>query len=296
LNIIQLQYFVDSAESGSFTETAKKHGITVPAVSQSISQLENELEATLFTRSKKGIALTQDGFKAMKYARTILTNVRNMRNELSKSNPINTGNIVIATIPGMVSLVTDTTITFMGIYPHINVQLLEGDNTAVMNQVMKGEADMGFVSLSRESQDDSFTWEPVIRGEAVIVVNKQSPLRFLTAITSSELHNEVLVIYKDAYIERIAAELIQGDTGNRIALTTNNTQAIMQMVSRGNAITIATDYIVNTMPEKFKNEVVSIPIGKYKKYPNYLWRITKKDVEVSAIIKEYTQHLYANLE
>jgi DNA-binding transcriptional LysR family regulator len=150
--------------------------------------------------------------------------------------------------------------------------------------------------LSRESQDDSFTWEPVIRGEAVIVVNKQSPLRFLTAITSSELHNEVLVIYKDAYIERIAAELIQGDSGNRIALTTNNTQAIMQMVSRGNAITIATDYIVNTMPEKFKNEVVSIPIGKYKKYPNYLWRITKKDVEVSAIIKEYTQHLYANLE
>ncbi|MNR12672.1 LysR substrate binding domain protein [compost metagenome] len=165
-----------------------------------------------------------------------------------------------------------------------------------MNQVMKGEADMGFVSLSRESQDESFTWEPVIRGEAVVVVNKQSPLRFLPAITWADLHNEVFVIYKDAYIEKIAAELISGGSGNRIALTTNNTQAIMQMVSRGNAITFATDYIVKTMPEKFKSEVVTIPIGKDRKYPNYLWRITKKDVEVSAIIKEYTQHLFANLE
>ncbi|OCT16146.1 hypothetical protein A8709_01485 [Paenibacillus pectinilyticus] len=296
MNVIQLQYFIDSAESGSFTETARKHGITVPAISQSISQLENELEATLFTRSKKGIVPTQDGFKAMKYARTILSNVRNMREELSNSKQIDTGNIVIATIPGMISLVTSTTIAFMSIYPHVNVQLFEGDNTAVMNQVMKGEANMGFVSFARDHLDEAYTWEPVIRGEAVIVVNKHSPLRFLDEITGPELTNEVFVIYKDAYIERIAGELIAGDTGNRIALTTNNLEAIMQMVTRGNAITIGTDYIVNALPEPLRSELVSVPIGKYRHSPNYLWRVTKKDVEVSAIIKEFTQRLFADLE
>ncbi|WNR44353.1 LysR family transcriptional regulator [Paenibacillus roseipurpureus] len=296
MNIIQFQYFVEAAESGSFTETAKKNSVTVPAISQSISQLEQELGATLFTRSKKGIVLTPDGVKAMKYARTILTNVRNMRNELGYTAGINTGNIVIATIPGMVSLVTKTTIAFMRIYPHLNVQLLEEDNTAVMNQVMKGEANMGFVSLARDNLDEAFTWEPVIRGEAVIVVNKHSPLRFLPSITGPELQEEVFVIYKDAYIERITGELISGENGNRIALTTNNLEAIMQMVIRGNAITIGTDYIVNALPERYRNELVAIPIDKYRKSPNYLWRVTKKDVEVSAVIKEFTQQLFANLE
>lgn len=296
MNMIQLQYLIDAAESGSFTETAKKHGITVPAVSQSISQLENELEVTLFTRSKKGIIPTKEGFKAMKYVRTILANVRNMKNELSNANQINEGHIVIATIPGMIQLVTNTTIAFMDIYPHVNVQLFEGDNTAVMNQVMKDEANMGFVSFGREHQDEAYTWEPVIRGEAVIVVNKHSPLRFLDEVTSSELSNEVFVIYKDAYIERIAAELISGDTGNRIALTTNNLQAIMEMVTRGNAITIGTDFIVNALAEPLRSELFTVPIGKYRNSPNYLWRITKKDTEVSRIIQEFTQRLYADLE
>ena len=57
----QLRAFCYTARLGSLTEAALRLGVTQPAVSVQVRQLEYELQATLFQRTSKGSRLTRAG-------------------------------------------------------------------------------------------------------------------------------------------------------------------------------------------------------------------------------------------
>jgi len=60
MNNSQLQLFVKVAETGSFTRAGQEMNMTQPAVSRSISSLENDLGVTLIIRDRRnGIMLTE---------------------------------------------------------------------------------------------------------------------------------------------------------------------------------------------------------------------------------------------
>ncbi|HMM70600.1 MAG TPA: LysR family transcriptional regulator, partial [Gudongella oleilytica] len=53
--------FNQVAVLGSFTKAANTLFMSQPAVSQSIAALESELGVRLFTRTRKGVVLTEEG-------------------------------------------------------------------------------------------------------------------------------------------------------------------------------------------------------------------------------------------
>ena len=61
MNIRQLEYFIVMAETQQITEAAQQLYIAQPPLSRSLQRLENELGVVLFTRTKKGIELTDTG-------------------------------------------------------------------------------------------------------------------------------------------------------------------------------------------------------------------------------------------
>ena len=56
-----LEYFIASAEEGSFSAAARRLGITIPAVANLVNGLERSLGIALFERSSQGLALTAAG-------------------------------------------------------------------------------------------------------------------------------------------------------------------------------------------------------------------------------------------
>jgi len=296
MNIIQLQYLVDVGELGSFTKAAKKNRMTVPAISISISQLEAELEVSLFSRSKKGVIPTMEGKKVIQHAISILKTINKMKYDISLSKNKNYGNIIIATIPGMVPQIINNTLEFRKSYPYINVQMAEADTDAVLNQVKNGHADMGFVSFGTNNHDEALNWDPVKRVEVVLAVHKSSTLRFNNHISLDEIKDEMIVLYNDPYLLKIAENLFSDDLKNRIALTSNNAEALLQMVIHGNAITIMNDYNLHSLPPHIRNEVITISINEYLTLSNYLWRVTRKNEEVSEMIEQFTEHLLADIK
>ncbi|MDI7744183.1 LysR family transcriptional regulator [Lysinibacillus fusiformis] len=297
MNIIQLQYLIDVAELGTFTEAAKKNLMTVPAISISISQLEEELEVSLFTRSRKGVSPTNEGKKVIQHAISILKTIDKMKNDISISRNTNQGNISIATIPGIVPKIINTMLDYQKRYPYINVQIVEGDTTTVLNHVKNGVADMGFVTFSTTNQDPAIKWQPIIKDEAILVVSKSSALRFQQSISSNEIKEETIVLYNDPYIKMIAEKFLLDDlSSNKVSLISNNVDAIFQMVVKANAITIATDYIVNLLPSHIKSEVITISINEYAiQSNNFLWRLTRNNEQVSTILEQFTEHLLSQL-
>lgn len=68
----RLRMFTVLAEEGNFTRAARRLGISQPAVSQSISELERSLGVKLFTRTRTAAVLTGEGEMFRSYATEIL--------------------------------------------------------------------------------------------------------------------------------------------------------------------------------------------------------------------------------
>lgn len=72
LEDFKLKVFMAVAENGSFTIAAKALGITQPAVSQNIAELEKNMGAELFTRGRGAVTMTAAGIAFKEYAEKIL--------------------------------------------------------------------------------------------------------------------------------------------------------------------------------------------------------------------------------
>jgi DNA-binding transcriptional LysR family regulator len=68
----QLRYVIQVAESGSLTAAAQRLYIAQPSLSKAVSELEHEMGITIFTRSRTGVELTEEGTRFLSYARQVV--------------------------------------------------------------------------------------------------------------------------------------------------------------------------------------------------------------------------------
>ena len=72
LDDFRLRVFLIVAAEGSFTRAAQHLGVSQPAVSQNIAELEKQVGAALFERGRGEVALTAEGYVFKDYAAKIL--------------------------------------------------------------------------------------------------------------------------------------------------------------------------------------------------------------------------------
>lgn len=75
MTLQQLKYIVTVAETGNITEAAKRLFISQPSLTNAIRELESEMQVTIFNRTNKGVAVTNEGDVFLSYARQILEQV-----------------------------------------------------------------------------------------------------------------------------------------------------------------------------------------------------------------------------
>ena len=72
MTLQQLRYVICVAETGTITEAAERLFITQPSLTNSIHELETEMNIKIFARSNKGISITPEGEIFLGYARQVL--------------------------------------------------------------------------------------------------------------------------------------------------------------------------------------------------------------------------------
>ena len=72
MTIQQLRYAVTISELGSLNKASEILYIAQPSLTSSVQELEKELGITVFSRSGRGVTLTNDGMEFIRYAREVL--------------------------------------------------------------------------------------------------------------------------------------------------------------------------------------------------------------------------------
>lgn len=72
MTLQQLKYIISIAESGSITSAAQKLLVSQPSLSKAVSELEKEMEITIFYRNNRGVYLSEEGTRFLSYARQVV--------------------------------------------------------------------------------------------------------------------------------------------------------------------------------------------------------------------------------
>ena len=94
MELRQLKYFVAIAEHGTFTKAASKVYVAQSALSHQLAQLEQEVGAVLFHRSRRGVDLTEAGQVFHAHALSILRQVEDARDSVASLTDSPAGRVV----------------------------------------------------------------------------------------------------------------------------------------------------------------------------------------------------------
>lgn len=117
-----LEFFVQAAQTRSFSKAGRSLGVSSSTVGKSVSRLEERLGVRLFHRSTRTITLTAEGAMFLERCRRILSEVEAAELELSETHQIPRGRLRIS-LPLARELVMSTLIAFMHNYPDIELDV-----------------------------------------------------------------------------------------------------------------------------------------------------------------------------
>ena len=139
--------FLEVAKQGNISAAAQNLFISQSAVSQSVKQLEEQLQVRLFSRSTRGVSLTSEGKLLLEYVSNALGLLQSGEEKIAASRQLLTGELII----GASDTVTKTYLlsrleAFHKDYPDIRIRILNGTTSMVLDYLHAGQVDIAFAS------------------------------------------------------------------------------------------------------------------------------------------------------
>ena len=152
MTLNQIRNVVAIAERGSLRSAARALGVTQPAVTRSIRELEHELGVTLFERKATGMALTTLGDAFVRRASGIQHEVERVRSEMEQLKGQRTGTVSIGLSPAShVALLSRVIGPFEKRYPDVKLRVVEGLFPTMERDLQDGVIDFYVGQIGRAS-------------------------------------------------------------------------------------------------------------------------------------------------
>ena len=252
MNIQQIKTFITVIESGSFSQAARILGVSQPAVTMQVQNLESDIGTSLLDRRYRRVELTEAGKVLVPYAREMIKEANRARADIAGLSGEVTGvlNIALSTTPGdyiIPSLLGD----FLKEYPQVEVRLSVLNTDETLEQIEKREADVGMIGALAKSTLVNFK---KMGTDELIVVASPKKAQELKAhatkgvCTLKELARERWVARsEDSGTQQVSKQLFVSQKINYdeldVAIRLGTGEAVVNAVEGGLGIAIVSSYV-----------------------------------------------------
>ena len=172
----QIRDLLAVVEAGSLRAAARRIGVSQPAISKSIAQLEREVQAQLLLRTAQGVMLTAAGRAFVARGRVIQGELRKVHDDLAALHGRAEGSVSFGCGPAVAfPLVPDAMSRFRAKWPRAHVRIREGMRNALLPLVRDETLDFS-ISESTPSDEAGLQFKPLMQPELVIVARRGHPL------------------------------------------------------------------------------------------------------------------------
>lgn len=200
-----MHLFVQVVEEKSYTQVARRLGVSQPAISNQMRVLEEKLGVKLFQRQGKGFTLTHEGETVLKYALRILEEWNSLHEEMGENATEIMGKVHIGAshIPGEY-LLPKLLSPIQRDQPKINFKVTIGDSLEIAEKVLTHEVDFAVVGSNFHTDKLNSTYW--IKDDIKCIVSRDHPLAQLEKITPEDLLEYPMVIREAGSGHRRALE------------------------------------------------------------------------------------------
>jgi len=177
LKLRQLRLLVAVGVHGNIQNAARELGVSQPAATKMIQDLELDFEVKLFNRTNRGVVPTVFGETLIRHGKLIFAQVSNAAQELDDLNEGNSGRVVVGTLLAASSSLIPTAIDILlSERPNVAIKVSEGTNEVLMPGLLSGEIDMVVGRLPSHRHRDKISQEKLFEDRILAVVGNQHPL------------------------------------------------------------------------------------------------------------------------
>jgi len=160
LNLYHIFYTV--AQCGNISAAAKKLYISQPAVSKSISRLEESFASPLLIRSSRGVTLTENGQLLYKHLDTAFQAIRQGEEMISRNDLLGAGSLSIGVSTTLCKYVLLPYLQdYITANPYVKVSLSCQSTYETIASLENGRLDLGLVGESDRLESSHLTFLPI---------------------------------------------------------------------------------------------------------------------------------------
>jgi DNA-binding transcriptional LysR family regulator len=192
----QLRYFVEIADSGSFSAAAERLFVAQSALSRQIKELENQLQAPLFERTARQPRLTAAGEAFYPRARNLLSELLKASEMATQVGHGQLGTLRLShssTVPMSGPLLQGIS-TWLERCPGVSMDIVKLSSEAQLEEIADGRLDVGLLRLPVLRQREGVRVEPLYSEQLLLAVPPIHPLaNSNTPIELEQLKDEAFI-------------------------------------------------------------------------------------------------------
>lgn len=241
MELQQLKYFKTVAQMGKISDAAQALFISAPALSTSISRLEQELGVTLFDRTNNRITLNQQGQILLRYVNHIFYDIDCAKTELRASLLMQHRHVCIASVAS--TQLVDVITAFSQEHPGFTLQCTSLNRSELINSGLTTQhsfllaSDHDIPAAYADKLDSLYLCED----HPVVMVHPDHPVVRKGYADLNELLDETIFMPFQDY--PLFDQLVKIFEDNAIPLPTGNAYSHLvsqQMVAKGLGVAFAT--------------------------------------------------------
>jgi LysR family transcriptional regulator, benzoate and cis,cis-muconate-responsive activator of ben and cat genes len=197
MELRHLRYFVAAAEELNFSRAAERMRVSQPPLSRQIRNLEEEIGAPLFDRTRPALQLTPAGKAFLDQARQILAQSDRAVRLAKAVSQGKSGQMTVAFLSPVGGFFLPAALRkFQQKFPLVEVTLIEMVPRRQVNALLDGRIDMGIMSREEARLEKDLALEPVTEVEMIAALPPEHALTSLRKVPLQKLAGEPLVFFK----------------------------------------------------------------------------------------------------
>lgn len=279
----QLIAFKTLAQTGSFTQTAKKLFLSQSAISHSIRGLEEQMDCKLFDRVGKKVHLTVAGERFLSHADMIVHYMEKAHQSVEEITSWGKGRIRVGASTTACQYILPSILReFRQCFPQCKIIIDPSDSPKAVENVCNNETDLA-ITLAPQGIHEC-TFHPLFTDELVVLASPMHPLAQIKNPSIADLADQQWILYGTqsytfSYIQKFFR---QNNLELRDFIELNNPEAMKELIKISLGVGIMSPWVA----AKEIREKSLVPLPLFGNKLQREWGITYLRGKTLSLIEE----------
>lgn len=260
MDLSQLTLFIALAETLHFNRAANACHVSPSTLSRCIRQLEEQVNAPLFERDNRSVALTPQGIRFLAFARETIEHWSSLQSDLQSDSGKLQGSLSLyCSVTASYSFLYDILTDFRQRHPLIEIKLHTGDPALAIERVAAGTEDIA-IAARQDHMPQSLGFKRIAVSPLILIQPRSSKWFNKTPQDNNDYWQSVPFILSERGVarERLDTWFRQKRIKPTIYAQVAGHEAIVSMVSLGFGIGLIPQIVLDNSP--LTNEVKPLPL------------------------------------